>query len=274
MSTNPAETQLTDDNLVEYADPQTYDLENNEFEPDGPFLLALARRAGNPALELGCGTGRLTIPMAQSGVTITGLDIVSAMLERARQKAGELPIEWALADARSYHLGRAFRFIFESGSVFQHMLTLPDQEAFLARVREHLADDGLFVFGSRFPRFDLLDKVEEEKEWFTTQHPDGYEIRVSGTEFYDALHQVKIETAYRRWRNADGCETVRVAPLSLRYCFPQELEALLYYNGFTILERYGDNDGIPLTNDSRFLILVCNKTKHNAQDGDTEIKNG
>ena len=68
---------------------------------------------------------------------------------------------------------------------------------------------------------------EEEKEWFITQHPDGYEIRVSGTECYDALQQVKVETAYRRWKDANGNEVLKITPLALRYTFPQELETLL-----------------------------------------------
>ena len=61
---------MSEDNLVEYSDPQIYDLENSTFEPDGPFLLEIARKTGNPVLELGCGTGRLTIPMAQAGVDV------------------------------------------------------------------------------------------------------------------------------------------------------------------------------------------------------------
>ena len=249
------------DNLVEYANPQIYDLENHDFEPDGPFLLEVARKTGGPVLELGCGTGRLTIPLAQSGMDITGLDIVHGMLERAKQKAGDLPIRWVLADAREYQLDRTFRLIFESGGVFQHMLTRADQETFLARVREHLDEDGLYMCKSIFPHPDLLGSVDEEKDWFTTQHPNGWEIRVSGTEHYDAVRQVKVETAYRRWKDANGEEIVRVAPLSLRYNFPQELEALLHYNGFKVVERYGEDDSSPLTNESRMLIYICCKRK-------------
>jgi SAM-dependent methyltransferase len=250
---------MSEDNLVEYADPQIYDLENNTFEPDGPFLLEIARRTGDPVLELGCGTGRLTIPMAQAGVEIAGLDVVPEMLALAKQKAVGLSIQWVLADARTFRLARRFRMIFESGSVFQHMLTRSDQEAFLARVREHLDDEGLFVFGTFFPHPEQLGSDEVEKEWFTKAHPGGWEIRVSGTEQYDELSQIKVETAYRRWTDASGEKIVRVAPLALRYTFPQEMESLLPYNGFSILERYGDNDGSPLTNESRRMIYVCCK---------------
>jgi hypothetical protein len=101
--------------------------------------------------------------------------------------------------------------------------------------------------------------VETEKEWFTYKNPAGREIRVSGTENYDPIRQVKLETAFRRWTDDNGQEILKVAPLSLRFMFPQEMEALLHYNGFKILERYGDWDSSPLTAESALMILVCGK---------------
>jgi SAM-dependent methyltransferase len=251
--------------LEEYAHPELYDLENQPFEPDGPFSLALAQQLQGPVLELGCGTGRVTIPLAQNGVDITGLDLVPAMLERAKLKAGGLAIRWVAADARCYHLEQAdgtrshFRMIFEIGSVFQHMLAQADQEAFLARVHEHLEDDGRFVMSLFFPHPDMLTDVQAEQPWFSYENLAGQEVSVSGTEAYDPLRQVKLETAYRRWEDASGQEIVHVAPLSLRYVFPQEMETLLHYNGFRVLERYGDWDGSPLSKESRLMIYVCAK---------------
>jgi hypothetical protein len=51
----------------------------------------------------------------------------------------------------------------------------------------------------------------------------------------------------------------QVAPLSLRYIFPQEMEALLHYNGFEIVEQYGDFDRNPVTDESRLITLICKK---------------
>jgi SAM-dependent methyltransferase len=246
-------------NLEEYADPILYDLENKSFEPDGPFYLALAQRIGGPVLELGCGTGRITIPMAQQGISMTGVDITPGMLDHARQKAQALPIQWVEADARSFQLGRQFRFIFESGSLFQHLLERADQEAMLARVRDHLEPEGRLVIGAIFPNADLLADVETEQFWFSYANAEGQEVRVSGTQHYDPVRQVKTETAYRRWRDADGREIVRPAPLMLRNIFPQELESLLHYNGFTVIERYGDLDFSPLMETSQHIIYLCQK---------------
>jgi len=181
------------------------------------------------------------------------------MVDLARQKSVGMPIEWVVEDVRNYHLGQKFRLIFESGSVFHHMLTRQDQEAYLARVREHLEDDGRLVLSLFFPKSHNLVSSDEEEDWFTAEHPDGYVITVSGIDKYNALRQVKTETAYRRWTDASGKEMLQVAPLSLRYVFPQEMEALLHYNGFEIVEQYGDFDRSPVTEESRLIILMCKK---------------
>lgn len=245
------------DPWAEYRDPVLYDLENPDFEPEGSFYLSIARELCGPILELGCGTGRMTIPLAQNGLELTGLDAVPVMLRRAQQKAGGLPIDWVEADVRSFRLGRQFRMIFECGSVFMHMLTRSDQQAFLARVRAHLAPGGRFVFSLFFPHPDDLRSVAEEEEWYTYQDNLGRTVRVTGTDHYDELRQVKTETAYRRIFGPHGEETVSVAPLSLRYTFPQEMDGLLDHAGLRIVERFGGPDRSPLTDASRYLVYLC-----------------
>lgn len=246
-------------NLEEYADPIGYDYENDSFEPDGPFYSTLAQRIGGSVLEIGCGTGRITIPMAVQGINITGLDIVPEMLQRAKAKASNLAINWVEADARTFNLGRQFNVIFESGATFQHMLERADQEEMLSSAREHLVPDGRFIISSIFPKPELLVDEETEQEWFTYHTNDGRDIHVSGTQHYDAVRQIKTETAFRRWQDTQAGEVVKAAPLMLRYVYPQEMEALLHYNGLVVLERYGDMDFSPLTNESAHMIYVCAK---------------
>ena len=257
-SSNPDMT-IDYSNLEEYCDPALYDCENKQFEPDGPFYLAFAGRLGGPVLEIGCGTGRITIPLARHGIDMTGLDIVPGMLERAKSKAHGLPIHWVEADARDFHLKARFRFVFESGATFQHMLERADQEAMLARVREHLAAEGRFALSCAFPRPKLMTSSESEQEWFSYLNEHGQEVRVSGIQHYDALCQIRTEMAYRRWQDVTGQTITRRVPLSLRTVFPQELEALLHYNGFAVVERYGDWNLGPLTNESESMILVCRR---------------
>jgi SAM-dependent methyltransferase len=243
-------------NLAEYADPELYDLENPALEAANAFLLALVQEVGAPVLELGCGTGRLTIPLAVQGIDVTGLDVVPGMLARARRKAGHLPVQWIEADIRTFQLDRRFGLIFDAGEAFLHLLTRADHEAILARVHAHLAPAGRLVLVTGFPRPEML-VARQEHAWFSYTGLHGQEVRVSGTTRYDHVQQIYHEDAIRRWREADGQEVVRFAPLARRRFFPQELETLLHYNRFQVLHRYGDWDRSPLTDQSPLMIFVC-----------------
>ncbi len=237
-------------NLEDYADPILFDLGNSDFEPDGTFYLSLAKKQGGPVLELGCGTGRIAIPLAREGIDMTGLDLVPGMLARARDKAENLPIHWVEADVRDFHLGRQYSLICAPGFVFEHLLERADQEAMLSCVREHLAAKGLLVISIRFPHPGSMESDMEEQDWFQYTDESGNEIRVTGTDYYDPVRQIREETAYRRWHDADGNEVTKRSRLALRFLFPQQMETLLHYNGFTVLQRYGDWNLKPLTGES------------------------
>ena len=241
---------------AEYADATIYDLENSDFEPIGPFCLEMARRSGGPVLDLGCGTGRFTIPLARQGFETWGLDVAPAMLARAREKSGDLPIRWVEADACDFDLGARFGLVIDTGGMFEHLLAREEQERMLATVREHLAPDGSLVLATVLPGPQSMRDVAEE-HWSSYRHDQGHEVRLSGSTEYDPVRQICIETAYRRWTDASGEEIVLVAPLPRRLVFPQEMESLLHYNGFEVVDRYGDYDFSPLTGDSRMVIHVC-----------------
>lgn len=254
MSRRSSPTVLT--NLAEYSQPDLYDLENPDFEPDGSFYLALTQQYPGAVLDLGCGTGRITIPLARQGVAITGLDVMPAMLARAQSKAADLPITWIEADARTFQLSTQFQLILDTGATLQHLLERADHEAVLARVREHLAPDGCVVFHTFAPHPTRLVDLAEH-DWFTYTNQAGQMIRVSGSVGYEHQRQVFHEDAIRRWQDPAGQEVARFAPLARRMFFPQEFELLLHYNGFLVTQRYGNWDGSPITNESQLMIVVC-----------------
>lgn len=242
-------------NLEDYDDPVIYDLENKDTD-DVPFYLSLAQEVNGRVLELGCGTGRVTIPLAQNEINITGLDIVPGMLSRAQEKAGDLPIHWVEADIRDFHLGMQFDLIFTTGSVFQHLTERHDQERMLACVREHLSPKGLFVLDLLYPSRNRLEDSDEQ-DWYQYENDLGITIKVTGTDRYDPIKQIKHETAFRRWIDKDGREVVKQARFALRVIYPQEMDALLHYNGFSIVYKYGFWDKSPLTAESQNMIFVC-----------------
>lgn len=245
-------------NLQEYSIPEFYDLETGGLAENIPVLQELVD-AGDSALDLGCGTGRYTIPLAQSDVDMTGIDISVPMLNHAalKTKTLGLSINWIEGDVRDYQLNRRFSLIFDAGEAFVHVLERSGHEAILSRVREHLAENGHFVLLATIMQPSRMVDRLEEHEWFRyTNHADQ-EVVVSGTERYDHVNQIYHEDAVRRWQDDSGQQVVQHAPLARRYFFPQELDALLHYNGFTVVQHYGDWSGGALTAESQVMIFVC-----------------
>ena len=263
------------DNLEEYADPVDYDRQYGS-DTGVAFYSALAWEAGGPVLEIACGTDRVAIPIARQGFAVTGLDVVPAMLDRARFKAEAvgLSVRWVEGDARDFDLdSERFRLIFLTGNAFQAFLTNADQEALLGRVRAHLHDEGLFAFETRNPRWRTSEGRDEDpdglfvyletraEEEALPPHTDahGREVRESRSRTYDHVAQVLHWTSNRRWHEGGAQERTKTTRIALRYTFPQELAALLHHNGSTIARRYGDWDGESLTAASPSIIVVCRK---------------
>lgn len=259
---------LDHDNLEEFADAVNYDLEDAS-DTGIAFYLGLAREVGGPVLEIACGTGRVTVPIARAGIATTGLDIVSGMLEQARNKSAGLPARWVEGDARTFDLHERFRLIFMTGNAFQAFVTNAEQAALLQRVRAHLADDGLFAFETRNPLlpntrrpdgfFFPLDSQREEEHWPSFVNADGHDVHLTTTRVYDPIAQLLHLTSYRRWQ-AEGEEHTRVTRTALRYTFPQELAALLHCHGLDSVRQYGDWTLEPLTGTSPSIITVCRPT--------------
>ena len=261
---------LDHNNLEAFSDPINYDKEDPS-DTGVTFYSALAQEAGGPVLEIACGTGRVTIPIARLGLRTTGLDIVPGMLERARSKSVGLPVRWVEDDARTFDLREHFHFIFLTGNAFQAFVTNAEQESLLKRVRAHLHDDGLFAFETRNPLFPnartregffpLLETRTEAEDRPPFIDVDGHEVQESITQMYDHVTQILHLTGQKRWHNGKE-EHRKITRTALRYTFPQELAALLYYTGFRIERQYGDWNYEPLSATSPSIISVCRKRMH------------
>jgi SAM-dependent methyltransferase len=202
----------------------------------------------------------MALRMAAQGYAVTGVDIVPEMIAHARQKAAarSLAVEWVVADARTFQLGKQFPFIFMLMNAFQFLLTRADHEALFARVREHLGPDGYFLFETRNPSpRNLLEVRHPEGEQFAT--PDGGQLVTTEQQYYDPMTQIQHYTSHLRFQHPDGKHEEKKLRVALRYVFPQEMEALLHYNGLQIHTCYGNWQQDPLTADSRAMIYVCQR---------------
>jgi ubiquinone/menaquinone biosynthesis C-methylase UbiE len=247
------------DNLEEFTDPPNYDIEEGaRSAPRIAFYCDLAKHTGGPVIEIACGSGLVTIPVAAQGLEVTGVDLARPMLEHARKKAVAqgLRIRWVEADARSFDLRTPFRFVFITGNAFQAFLRRADQEALFASVKRYLIPEGVFAFETRNPSgHDLTTQPEEEFDQSYISL-EGHQVSVSSTQVYDPIAQIMYWTSYRRWN--DGARDHRkVTHIACRFTYSQELEALLHNNGFQIVQQFGNWDKEPLSAGSPSIISIC-----------------
>src|SRR5713101_9078630 len=127
---------------------------------DIAFYRSAAREFGDPVLELGCGTGRVTMALAEDGYRVTGLDLSERMLERAAQKRAALYTEerervhLVQGDMARFDLGETFRLVIIPFRPFHHLLEVPEQMNCLECVKKHLAPGGRLIL-------DVFQRSEE-----------------------------------------------------------------------------------------------------------------
>ena len=252
--------KLERDSFEEFRDPETYDVEVEAYDEDRPLIEQWVRLLGGPLLHLACGTGRVALRLAAQGYQVTGVDIMPEMIARARQKAAEraVSVEWVVADARTFQLQRQFPFIFMVCNAFQFLLTREDLEALLARVQEHLLPEGCFLFETRNPcPRNLLEVLHPDPPKYPL--PDGGQLVVREEQDYDPITQIQHYTRHLTFLHPGGQRVEKTLYTDLRYIYPQEMEALLFYNGFHIRACYGNWQQEPLTATSPAMIYVCQR---------------
>jgi SAM-dependent methyltransferase len=143
--------------------PELYDIVTpTSFRGDAEWYRGKARECGGPVLELGAGTGRITLGIAQAGVSVHALDADPAMLDALRQKLANQPTEVKervvvmVGDMRVFTLAERFALIIAPFRAFLHNLTEQDQLACLDRVREHLRPGGCFAFNVFHPSLEYM----------------------------------------------------------------------------------------------------------------------
>lgn len=254
------------DNFEEYHDPVLYDQENDCYTEDVPFLLKWAAKTEGTIIDLACGTGRATIPLAEKGYKLIGVDVHTGMLNEARRKSTtlHLDIDWMEQDCTKLDLKLKSKLIYMVGNSFQHFLTNEAQDGLLNSVAKHLELGGVFIFNSRFPNTEELLQPSTEEYWWTySDNRTQNTVDVFTISEYDSLNQIQHYTTIRKYKNLDG-EVVdeKRTNIQLRYVFPKEMKRLLHAHGFEIINVFQDWKETPITNDSYTMIYVCKKFAH------------
>ncbi|MBF0316377.1 MAG: class I SAM-dependent methyltransferase [Oligoflexia bacterium] len=165
----------------------------NTFTDDIPFYLELSKKVKGSILELCCGTGRVTIPIAKAGVNITGADFTTSMLVAAKRKAKKenLEVTFIKQDMRKLSLNKKFNLIFIPFNSLQNTYTLHDMEKIFQSIKKHLSSEGIFAFDIFNPSIHLIVELEKKKRKIGKMVlENGTKVTLSESCKYDSAAQV------------------------------------------------------------------------------------
>ncbi|MGB7437737.1 MAG: class I SAM-dependent methyltransferase [Candidatus Acidiferrum sp.] len=233
---------------------------------DVAFYVNAAGRFGDPVLELGCGTGRITVPIAEAGYRIVGLDVSERMLERAAEKRAALRretrerVHLVQGDMTRFDLQDKFRTVIIPFRPFQHLLEVEQHINCLNCVTKHLAPGGRFIvdFFQTDPERMHDPIFMRESTLMEYDLPGGRHVALSErvAAFHRALQRNDVEMIFRVI-HPDGKQERLVMAWTLRYFFRYEVEHLLARCGFRLETVYGDFDGSLLGDTSPEMIFVA-----------------
>ena len=240
-----------------YSSGADYDAQHaGDYEPEIRYLTRLALEQHGPVLDLCCGTGIVTVPLAETGLDVVGVDVSAAMLETAKAKTkGDNPT-FVLADVLEFTTTQRFGLILITGNAFQCFLTERDVAALLANVYEWLRPGGKFIFDTRLPEgYDFTLNGELEL-WNEYQDAAGNPVQWLGRQaVYDAEHGI----LHYEMRDIFADGTVKPSTETLKFTPLPRLLELLQGAGLEVVSRYQNWHLEPFEEDSAAVVLETRK---------------
>ena len=257
-----------------YKHPEEYDLEHLGEEEDIAFYVSLVRTL-RPLriLELGCGTGRITLPLAQEGARlgcdVIGLDNQPEMLESAEQHRTAMSPEirerlrFIAGDMRTFAAEPKLDLIVIPCSSMSHVIELDDQIAVFKRCYENLNPGGRFMVEVNMPNmaayadsFSTPPRTPIEIDLDRSDESDGTRlIRRKTTRYLSDQQLAHIRFLYEKYQHGRAIES-HIDDFASHVFFPRELALLFIHSGFEIERTLGDYRGRPLAANSPLIIMT------------------
>lgn len=236
--------------------------------PDVDFYVEEARAHGGKILELGCGTGRVLIPVARLGLEITGVDSSPRMLSQCQLRLdGEPPevrdkVSLVQADMRDLDIPGRFSLAMIPFRPFQHLIAVSDQIAALQAIHRHLEPGGRLILDVFNPNLKYLleDRSDEREDTAEVELPDKRSFRrtarISAVHIVDQYSEAELIYYVR---DAAGNTQRLVHGFLMRWYWLYELEHLLARCNFRVRAVFGDFNRSPLTDASPEMIFIAER---------------
>jgi SAM-dependent methyltransferase len=257
-----------------YRHPDEYDLEHLGDSEDVEFYISLVRKLRpQRVLELGCGTGRITLPLAEQGARlgfdVIGLDSQAEMLESANKRHLEAPpavrerLRLIQADMRTWQSESAFDLIVIPCSSISHLLALKDQLAAWNQCRRNLTPGGRFLVEITMPNmaifadsFNVPPRALVEIDVDKWDESDGVRFIRRKTSRYLSHEQcAQTRFLYEKYQNGRAVDGY-IDDFVGHVFFPRELQLLFIQTGFEIEQTFGDYRSGPLKPNSPLIIMI------------------
>jgi SAM-dependent methyltransferase len=242
---------MHDDGYFDERVASRYDESDREmFDPAvvNPVVDFLVELAGDGrALELGIGTGRIALPLAQRGVPVHGIELSEAMATRLRAKPGGEDIGVTIGDFATTTVDGSFSVAYLVYNTIMNLTTQAGQVACFRNVASHLGSGGLFVIEVGVPDLQRLPLGETIRPFHISEERLGFDE-------YDVVNQGLISHHFER---IDGNFERHSMPF--RYVWPAELDLMAQLAGMELRERWSSWEREPFTDDSRKHVSVWGK---------------
>jgi SAM-dependent methyltransferase len=241
------------------------DMGRNVSGKDIDFYVQAGVMAGGQVLELGCGTGRIALPLTQAGCTVVGIDISLPMLQQMKRKADQLNererqrLLMSCMNMASLAFDSEFALILCPYSAISYLLDETDLANCLNAVKRSLKRSGRFILDIFVPRSDLLCLPDKQVFFdYRREISDGLFLERRKTIEKDHYARKNRITRYYRLIGQGGSVLEEFSTReTIRYYFQTELKLLLQSHGFEVLGEYGDFEGQPFHDQSQMMVFVC-----------------
>ncbi|PIB16770.1 methyltransferase [Vibrio rotiferianus CAIM 577 = LMG 21460] len=250
---------LKTQDLSEFASGMEYDAQYDKHYDDDIALIQshITAMGARNLLDVCCGTGIVTIPVAKKLDNAVGIDIAEGMLQQAKRKAQELDnLSFLQQDATQFSLDKRFDMAIMTGNAFQAFLSDEMLVGVLNSISNHLNKGGRFIFDTRLPTPDNLETDAEMSLWQTYELPEKSEVKYMGmSERYDAESAILYLKKERHYQDGSTIHS----SIDLKYRKLSEIEAFLAKAGLCTTEKYSSWAEEKFSENSNNLICVAEK---------------